>query len=223
MGVKMYTPEARVSKTAAVERVCSHCQRTWLEEIKIEATGRGASSYFTPDEKEAVKAKENAYKQLKQKEETEKKALGVDKRVLCPSCGHFSTGAMSRHFPEGFLAGFKKKLTTAYWTALVSLIPLGVGGGFLASKVLFDTGPKDSTILVIIVGVVALLLLWGFIANLTLGIRLMLGTRRVESHLKTLDEDQLLGIAVSHYKNNKNSLAGSHGWARALLDRSKSR
>ena len=220
MSIKTYTPEVTLSGTVSVERVCSFCKKSWKAQVKINATGRGDSSLFSPDEKEVIRAREKAAQQLKQEEEKAKKQ--VDRGVLCPSCKHFSSDAMAKHFPNGFLAGLEKKFRKAMVIAILAMLACGLGAFVFGGAVLFGGPTKDDeTAVVIIFGILALLLLAGFIYNLVMGIRLIAGAKRVGKHLKDKNDDDLLEIAVSQYRANKESLAGTYNWGTMLLDRSK--
>jgi len=44
---------------------------------------------------------------------------------------------------------------------------------------------------------------------------------RVRHYLEDKNDDDLLEIAVSQYRANKESLAGTYNWGTMLLDRSK--
>jgi hypothetical protein len=66
-----------------------------------------------------------------------------------------------------------------------------------------------------------LFLLVLFLYNLILGIRIILGFFRVKRLLRAKNEDELLDIAVTHYRKNKNSLSGLYIWADMLLKCSK--
>jgi len=223
MGVKVYTTEIKLSGWASVERECSNCKSPWTEKIKINATARGDGSWGRPDVREAQKAKEKAHQYLLVEEKRAKKQ--ADKGVLCPSCNHFSTGAMAKHFPNGYLRGLKKKHLKASLVALLAIPTCGFGAVLLGPAI-FDATPKDwkeAWYLIIFVAILALLLALGFFYNLAMGVRLLFGYTRVREYLRTKDERDLLDLAVSHYKENKNSLSGIYSWGESLMKRTGNR
>jgi len=221
MSIETYTPEVTLSGWAAVERECSHCKNTWTEKIKIKAIGRGDSSLFIPGSEEFNRAKEKAQQQYKGEEEGAKKQ--VNKGVLCPLCNHLSTGAIAKFFPNGYLAGIKKKLNQSLLISFLIFPPCGFVMGLLIWVFLFSErkGGSEEIWGMITVAVLLLAFAAGFIYNARIGMRLVFGYKRVDKFLQTKKENELLDIVVSQYQKNKNSLAGNYKWAEMLLKRTK--
>lgn len=222
MAIKTYTPKVKVSGYTTITRVCSNCSKTWTEKVKIEIEEKGDSSWFGPDQKEANKIKAKANQRLKDREASEQKQ--ADKYVLCPHCEHFSTGAVEKHFPQGYFSAFKKKYKKALVYALIFMPFFGLIAYFIGKQVLYSSSKdwSDYWFLIILFAAVGLLFAWGFLVNLRNAFRVLTGYSRVNKYLPTVKEDELHNIAVSVYKKNKNSLSGYIGWAEMLLERSKS-
>ncbi len=221
MSIKVYTPEVKLSGLATVERVCSNCNKPWTEKIEIKTSAKGNGSWFGPDQMEMNRVKEKAHRDLKAAEESAKKQ--VDNHVLCPSCGHFSTDAMAKHFPKGYQAGLGIKYKKALLYAIIFMPIFGLGAVLLGQLVI-NASPKDwkdAWFLIIPCAILALLLAWGSIDKLVNGFRLLVGQNQVRKYLENENDEGLLNLAVSLYRKNKDSLGGFMCWAKMLLDRSK--
>ncbi|MFC2160714.1 hypothetical protein ACFLRX_03580 [Acidobacteriota bacterium] len=222
MAITVHTPEVKLSGITSVERMCSNCNKSWTERIEIEGSAKGDGSWFGPNEKEAKKVKEKAYQNYQDAEKREKKQ--ADRQVLCPSCEHFSTKAMAKHFPNGYLAGLKSKYLKALLFALLFMPIFGGIAGFLGRQILSASSKdwKQAWFLIILFAALTLLLVFGFIVNLINAFRVLVGYHRVRKYLQAERDDELLNLAVSCYKKNKDSLDGFMCWARMMLERSKS-
>jgi hypothetical protein len=196
-------PKAYIASQAEhveYERTCSNCSYKWLASFDIDAKSYVHSTG------------EKAAKEVAQYMEIEKEDRFRNRDVLCPKCEHFSVHAMNRHFRKGGLAGgILKKYKRAMWENLIS----SLGYGCLPALILFLAGgklnPLDSQTpalsiigLVIVVGAgsVAFYRVAGFV----LGLAALSSVRR---KLSQLSDEHLLGLAVSCYKDNKDSLDGA--------------
>jgi hypothetical protein len=176
------------------ERVCSNCEHKWTASFDV-----GVRSYVESSQDQASEsAKALMYEEKKDRRE--------NREVLCPQCSHFSVDAMYRHFRKGgYAAGILKKYKRAVWMSLlgfVGFVWLPALLFFLADLNALRSGTWLSILwLIIVVGLGGLSFykLIGFIW----GIAALLGVKRKVSRLS---DDQLLDLAVSCYKGNKNSL-----------------
>jgi hypothetical protein len=218
---KYYQATAKLAGWASVERECFSCKKSWTEKINICGEGASGLTSGRPGGKQVNQARNSAYHNLKKEEKRIKEQY--DKGVLCPSCNHFCTGAMAKHFPRGFRAGVNKKFNKAVSSSLLSTIFLSpfviLLGGVVLSGGWGHTA--DEFWMRFLVGIIELFLLVLFLYNLILGIRIILGFFRVKRLLRAKNEDELLDIAVTHYRKNKNSLSGLYIWADMLLKCSK--
>jgi len=177
------------------ERVCSNCEHRWTASFDI-----GVRSMAQSTGEKA--AKEAALLMSVEKEDRYK-----NRDVLCPQCAHFSVNAMNRHFRKSGLAGgILKKYKAAMWMNLAGF----AGFGWLPALVLAFANynplnsekPILSTLwLIIVVGMggVALFKLIGFVWGLA-------ALSSVRRKVTQLSDEQLVELAVTCYKANKDSL-----------------
>jgi len=137
----------------------------------------------------------------------EKEDRFMNRDVLCPQCAHFSVNAMNRHFrKKGLAGGILKKYKAAMWMNLAGF----AGYGWIPALVLafanFNPFNSDrpwlsALWLIIVVGMggVALFKLVGFVW----GLFALPGVRR---RVSQLSDEQLVELAVTCYKANKDSL-----------------
>lgn len=176
------------------ERVCSNCEHEWTASFDV-----GVRS-------EATGSEEQASKSAKTLMYVEKKDRSENREVLCPQCSHFSVDAMYRHFRKGgYAAGILKKYKHAMWMNLLAVL----GFVWLPALLVYFAGLNPLRAwtwfsivwLLIVVGLggISLYKLIGFVW----GIVALTSVRR---RLNQMSDNQLLDLAVSCYKGNKNSL-----------------
>jgi hypothetical protein len=189
---KVYT-ESR-GEQMDFERICSNCEHKWTASFHVAVRGSLESS------------KEQASRSAEAMMYEEKKDRRENREVLCPQCSHFSVDAMYRHFRKGgYAAGILKKYKRAVWMSLlgfVGFVWLPALLFFLADLNALRSGTWLSILwLIIVVGLggMSLYKLIGF----AWGIVALPGVKRKVSRLS---DNQLLELAVSCYKGNKNSL-----------------
>lgn len=197
---------ASLAEQVDFERVCSNCEHKWTASFNLGVRGQGESS------------KDQASKSAETMMYVEKKDRFENREVLCPQCSHFSVDAMYRHFRKGgYAAGILKKYKRAAWENLfgflgfvwipvllvlfANLNPLrGVGMGLPGRVLVFSVLFSIVWLLIFVcLGGISLYKIIGFVWGIG-------ALPSVDRKLNQLPDDQLLDLAVSCYKGNKNSL-----------------
>ena len=222
MSITQTTTKVTAQGKATITRVCSGCKKSWTEQQEIEATAKD-ETWFTVTSEDVAKLKEKAQEDLERQEKWEQKQANT--HILCPYCGHFSVEAMEKHFPKGYLAGFKRRYRRAFVYALIFAPLLGLGAYFLGQVVWGSSAEewKSYWFVIIPFALIGLALVWGCYENLKNAIRILVGSGRVSRFLRTVNEDDFLELAIAVYKKNNESLSGNIDWAEVLLERSKTK
>jgi len=177
------------------ERTCSNCGHSWVASFDIGVRSMAQGS------------RETAAKEAATFMKVEKEDRFRNRDVLCPQCAHFSIHAMNQHFRKGGLAGgILKKYKAAMWMNLAGF----AGFGWLPALVLafanFNPFNLDRPwlsllwlIIVLGMGGVSLFKLVGFVWGLA-------ALSSVRRKVAQLSSDQLVALAVTCYKANKDSL-----------------
>ena len=181
-----------------------------------------------PSEPEKEKAQAAASKKLEAAIKRKERTGDVDREVLCPECGRFDAGAMSRHFPKGYAAALLRKFRGEVWGGLFNVVFFVMLLFFvLRSYLSYYAGGKSvlthaweffadwnsvaaSSVVFLMPLVFSILLTAEIIPKVWKDFSTTRSNyRKVREMIEASSEADLLALVVAVYRLKKGSLAGS--------------